>query len=207
MCMCIAVSLSMRKRGSSRSSYIVKRTSADKPSFAVVSVLVEAFQVAVAAGLHPVPPGIVVAPAPEGGRLQSGAYTHATLCMTVKAIGTVLVEVNAAGEELVVVGEEVVDEEVVADELVTDVLVVEVNDSVLEVTVLEAAVDVLYAGALEAMLLAMAPTAEPTHAFQFVISLVQVVEMSLPVCCKTVLPLRTIAIETAPVLPLKATLP
>lgn len=51
------------------------------------------------------------------------------------------------------------------------------------------------------------PTTDPTHAFQFEMPFWQVVEMDWPVCCKMVVDPREILIDTAPVRPLKGTLP
>lgn len=131
---------------------------------------------------------MTVAGAPTGEHAQSGEQIHTTFCVIVKA----MVRVEVTGLDEVVVEDVLVVEEgevveldlvvvLLADVCTADdvdvigiVVVEEREDIELVVGLLVVAEDVAELGAL--------PTTEPTHAFQFVMPLRQVVEMGWPVC-------------------------
>ena len=134
---------------------------------------------------------MTVAGAPTGEHAQSGEQTHTTFCVIVKA----MVSVEVTGLDEVVVEEVLVVEEGEVVEL--DLVVVllaevcttdEVDVDVVGIVVVEEREDVeLVVGLLVEIVLVVAklgafPTMEPTHAFQFVMPLRQVVEMGCPVC-------------------------
>ena len=115
---------------------------------------------------------------------------------------------------LVVEESEVVELDLVVVLLLAEVCTTdEVDVDVVGIVVVEEREDVeLVVGLLVEVVLVVAelgafPMMEPTHAFQFVMPLRQVVEMGCPVCWSTVALPRAIRIETAPVAPLKGTLP
>lgn len=172
--------------------------------------------------------GAIVAGAPTGEQAQSGEHTQTTFCVIVKAMVKVdvatedreedLVDVVEDGVELRFVAVDVVKVPEDADAVVLALVLLDTVVNVVDAVVAERIVDEIVLDELVAGEAAVVleeeldapgafPTTDPTHAFQFVIPFRQVVEMVWPVCCRIVVEPRETVIVTAPVLPLKGTLP